>query len=74
MALKIDIYLSEQCGSYYKLQEDVKQALSELGVAAAVAYHTIYYDDAVSKGIMGSPSVWINGKDAFEGGNSPGIT
>ncbi len=74
MALKIDIYLSEQCGSYFKLQEVVKQALSELGVAADVAYHTISYDDAVSRDIKGSPSIWINGKDAFEGGNQPGIT
>ncbi len=74
MALKIDIYLSEQCGSYFKLQEVGKQALSELGVAADVAYHTISYDDAVSRDIKGSPSIWINGKDAFEGGNPPGIT
>ncbi len=72
--MKIDCYMAEQCGSYYKLQEAVRQALSELGVTADVSYHTIYYDDAVSKGIMGSPSVWINGRDAFPGGNSPGIT
>jgi predicted thioredoxin/glutaredoxin len=74
MPLKIDIYMAEQCGSYYKVQEVIEQALAGLGIKADVAYHTIYYDDAVSKGIMGSPSIWINGKDAFEGGNSPGVT
>ncbi len=72
--MKIDIFMAEQCGSYYQIQEVVRQALSELGVAADVAYHTIFYDDAVGKGIMGSPSVWINGRDAFPGGNPPGIT
>jgi predicted thioredoxin/glutaredoxin len=74
MSLTIDIYLSEQCGSYYALQEVMKQALTELAVPADVSYHTISYDDAVSKGIMGSPSIWINGKDAFAGGNAPGVT
>lgn len=72
--MKIDIFMAEQCGSYYKVQEVIEQALAGLGITADVVYHTIYYDDAVSKGIMGSPSIWINGKDAFEGGNSPGVT
>ena len=72
--MKIDCHMAEQCGSYYELREVVNQALSELGVSADVVYHTIYYDDAVNLGIKGSPSIWINGKDAFEGGNAPGIT
>lgn len=72
--MKIDIYLSEICGSYYRLRESIDSALAELGISPDVEYHTIYYDEAVSRGIMGSPSVWIDGKDAFPGGNSPGIT
>lgn len=72
--LRIDCYISELCGSYYQLQESVDHALSELGIAADVRYHTFYYDEAVARGILGSPSVWINGKDAFPGGNSPGMT
>lgn len=71
---RIDCYISELCGSYYQLRESIDRALSELDIAADVRYHTIYYDDAVARGILGSPSVWINGKDAFPGGNSPGIT
>ena len=66
--------MSEGCGSYYELRENVEQAVKELGLPADVGYHTIYYEDAVSRNIKGSPSIWINGKDAFEGGNSPGIT
>jgi len=74
MALKIDIYLSEICGSYHQLREHLDRALAELHISAEVTYHTVYYDDAVSLGVKGSPSIWINGKDAFEGGSSPGIT
>jgi len=74
MPIKIDIFMSEICGSYYKLRENVERALQELGIDAEVNYETIYYEDAVSRGINGSPSLWVNGKDAFEGGNSPGLT
>ena len=74
MSLKIDCYMAEQCGSYHQLRENMEKALAELRVETEVNYRTVYYDDAVSLGIKGSPSIWINGKDAFEGGNSPGIT
>lgn len=74
MSLKIDIFTSEQCGSYYELRENIEKALAELHVETKVNYRTVYYDDAVSLGIKGSPTVWINGKDAFEGGNAPGVT
>ncbi len=74
MRLKIEIFTSEICGSYYQLRENIGKALAELGIKTEVNYRTLYYDDAVSLGIKGSPSVWINGKDAFEGGNAPGIT
>ncbi len=72
--MKIDIYLSEMCGSYHELRENIDLALTELDIKPDVTFHTIYYDEAVSRDIKGSPSIWINGKDAFEGGSSPGIT
>jgi hypothetical protein len=71
--MKIDIYMAEMCGSYHELRENVDRAVVELKVPAEVVYHTVYYDEAVSRGIKGSPSIWMNGKDAFEGGSSPGI-
>jgi hypothetical protein len=74
MSIKIDIYLSEMCGSYHQLRENLDRAIAELMIQADVAYHTVYYDEAVSRNIKGSPSIWINGSDAFEGGGSPGIT
>ena len=74
MDLTIDVYMSEACGSFYELRENLDRALAELAVPAEVNYRTFSYDDAVSLGILGSPSIWINGKDAFEGGNDPGMT
>jgi len=72
--MKIDIYLSEMCGSYHELRENIELALAEMDVKPDVTYRTIYYDEAISLDIKGSPSIWINGKDAFEGGGSSGVT
>ncbi len=74
MTLKIDIYMAEICGSYHELRENLERAIAEQRVTADISYHTVYFDDAVTRNIMGSPSIWINGKDAFESTNAPGIT
>ena len=71
--MKIDCYLSEHCGSYYQLRDNIGLALKELGGTAEVVYHTISYDEAVSLGISGSPTIRLDGMDLFEGGGSPGI-
>jgi hypothetical protein len=71
--MKIDIYMSEGCGSYHELRENVDRAIAELKAPADISFHTVSYDEAVVKGIKGSPSIWMNGKDAFEGSSSPGI-
>lgn len=73
MSLKIDIYMSEFCGSYHELRENTDRALAELRAQAEVDYHTVSYDDAVRRGIKGTPSIWINGKDAFPSGLAPGV-
>lgn len=70
--MKIDCYLSELCGSYHQLREHINTALAELALTADVAYHTVYYDDAIQLGIKGSPFIRIDGQDMVEGG-SPGI-
>jgi predicted thioredoxin/glutaredoxin len=72
--MKIDCYLSEHCGSYYQLRENIHAALQELGLVVEVVFHTVSYDEAVSLGITGSPTIRLDGKDLFEGGSSPGIT
>ena len=72
--MNIDIYMSEICGSYHQLRENVDRALEVLGITTEVNYHTVYYEEAVGCNIKGSPSIWINGKDAFEGRSAAGIT
>jgi hypothetical protein len=64
--LKIDVYLSKVCSSFDQLRENIDLALAETGVQSQVDYHRVDFDEAVKLGVRGSPSVWINGKDAFE--------
>jgi len=70
--MKIECFMSEGCGSYHQLRENIDKALSEQGVQADVSYHTVSYDEAMQLGIKGSPTIRINGKDFDEGG-SPGM-
>ncbi len=72
--MKIDCYLSEHCSSYHELTERIGRVLGELGLTADVKFHTIYYEDAVSLGITGSPTIRINGRDIEESGGSLGLT
>lgn len=74
MPLSIDVYLSEHCGSYYQLRENLERAIAELNMTAEATFYTMYYEDAVSRGIKGSPSIWIKGKDIFPSANDVGLT
>jgi len=71
--MKIDCYLSEHCGSYHQLRENLDRALKELALGSEVVYHTVSYDDAVRMGVAGSPSIWVNGRDLFDVEGSAGI-
>lgn len=71
--MKIDCYISEGCGSYHQLRENIDKALKELGIEADVAYPVVYYEEAMKLGLKGSPHIRINGRDFDEGG-SPGIS
>jgi protein-disulfide isomerase len=70
--MQIDCFLSEQCGSYHQLNENIRIALEELDVSADVQYHTVSYDEAVALGVNGSPAIRINGKDIVNDG-APGV-
>ena len=72
--MKIDCYLSEHCGSYHRLRENIDRALAESHLRADVEYHTLQYDEAVERGIKGSPSIWVNGRDLFDSAGSAGIS
>ena len=73
-SLRIDVYLSETCASYYELRENLDRSAAILCVSNEVIYHTINYDDAVNLSIKGSPTIYINGKDAFKCDSSTGIS
>lgn len=71
--MKIECFLSETCGSYHQLRENVEKALKELDISAEVSYPIVHYEEALSLGLRGSPHIRINGRDFDEGG-SPGIS
>ncbi len=71
--MKIDCYISEGCGSEIQLRENVEEAMRLESVGADVRFHIINETEAKRLGLMGSPSVLINGKDILPG-EIPGIS
>ncbi len=71
--MKIDCYISEGCGSKIKLRKNVEEAVRLESVDADVRFHTIDETEAKRLGLMGSPSVLINGADILPG-EIPGIS
>lgn len=71
--MKIDCYISESCTSEAALRVNVVTALQQENVKAEVQYHRINGYEAERMGIMGSPSVLINGVDILPG-EMPGMS
>ena len=61
--MKIECYMSLECGSEESLRENIKAALSLEGIEAEVVFRRIRDEEACALGLNGSPSVFINGKD-----------
>ena len=61
--LTIDCYLSQGCQSEEALKMNIAAALEKEGIKAEVNFHRINGDEALSLGLSGSPSVFINGKE-----------
>jgi hypothetical protein len=61
--MTIDCYLSRSCGSEELLKKNVALALIKVGVKAEVSYYSIEDAEALARGLSGSPSVFINGKE-----------
>lgn len=66
--MKIECYLSVGCGSEEALRENIKTALSIEEIDADVAFCRISSEEALARGLRGSPSVLINGRDIEPGG------
>ncbi len=61
--MKIDCYLSLRCGSEEDLRKNITVALFSEKVEAAVNFYRINDDHAMSLGLKGSPSVFIDGME-----------
>ena len=61
--LKIDCYLSHGCQSGEALKANIAIALERETMTAEVNFHRINDVTALSRGLSGSPSVFINGKE-----------
>jgi hypothetical protein len=63
LILKIDCYLSQGCTSEGTLKTNIALALEKEGLQAEVNFYRINDAEALSRGLSGSPSVFINGKE-----------
>ena len=62
-ALKIDCYMSRDCGSEDALRQTIARALAAEKTDAKVNFRRIGTARAAALGVTGSPSVFINGKE-----------
>jgi predicted thioredoxin/glutaredoxin len=65
--MKIDCYISETCSSERQLRENLNAALEGSNLTPEIEFHRVSEDEAKRIGIMGSPSVLIDGKDILPG-------
>ena len=61
--LTIDCYLSQGCQSEEALKMSIATALERDSIKADVNFYRINDAEALSLGLSGSPSVFINGKE-----------
>jgi hypothetical protein len=61
--MKIECYISLQCGSEGALRNNIDQALTLEGVEGDVVFRRIDDETAAGLGLKGSPSVFINGTE-----------
>jgi len=61
--IKIDCYLSQGCQSEDALKTNIASAIEREGIQAEVSVLRIDADEALSLGLSGSPSVFINGRE-----------
>ncbi len=61
--MKIDCYMSGDCGSEGALRHNIDRALTAEKTEAEVSFHRIGEAEAAALGVTGSPSVFINGEE-----------
>jgi len=70
--LAIECFYYPGCSSYDVLPERLTRALAEEGVQAEVRHLMLSVEEAQARGIAGSPSVRINGRDILETASGAG--
>ncbi len=58
--MQINCYLSPGCTAEPGLRQNISRALSLAQVEATVQFYRIEDDEAVARGLSGSPSIFIN--------------
>jgi len=71
--VKIDCYISVSCSSEEALKKNIYEAIKLEAVAVDVSFHRIDEAEARRLGLMGSPSILIDGADILPG-EIPGIS
>ena len=71
--MRINCYISLHCSSKENLKENIKRALELEAAEAEVIFSIINEQEAERLGLMGSPSVLINGIDILPS-EIPGFT
>ncbi|HEX8948620.1 MAG TPA: hypothetical protein VF790_06640 [Dissulfurispiraceae bacterium] len=61
--MKIECYLSVGCSSEEALRGNIRAALSLEGIDAEVTFSRIKEEEASVRGLKGSPSVLVDGRD-----------
>jgi hypothetical protein len=61
--MKIECYISLQCGSEGALKKNIDQALEMEGVEGDIVFRRIDDETAAGLALRGSPSVFINGTE-----------
>ena len=61
--MKIDCYLSPECGSEEGLRESIAEASAIENIEVEVSFNRINDDAAAALRLTGSPSVFINGEE-----------
>lgn len=63
MSIRIDCYLSPECASEPALKHNLAFALEAEKLEAQVAFHRLDDETAMTLGVTGSPSIYINGQE-----------
>lgn len=65
--MKIDCYFSKACSSKEALRNNILESMKREGIDASVHFHRIDEEEAQALGLMGSPSICIDGADVLLG-------